>query len=93
MDHAERIAHVIGGMMFGLLAAALPIIKIAFLVASHNWQHPIKIAFGLLATAAAIGGVLGYRFGDRFITWMSEHWNRISDRHEFINIDVDDPVG
>jgi len=75
-DQSDKIAHVVGGALFGALASSLYVIERVF--ASLVFES------GTLWLPAAVGGVsiavcgiLGGVIGPRFIEWMSEHW------HEF----------
>ena len=80
LDRAEKIAHVIGGMMFGGLASSFFVIEsfFAVMVGEHGtlW-FPGEIFLASMATSGVLGGI----FGHRFIDWMSENWTRFG-RHD-----------
>ncbi|MEZ6122375.1 MAG: hypothetical protein R3C49_04275 [Planctomycetaceae bacterium] len=81
MDHAVKVAHVIGGMMFGGLASLFLVIETFFVVAITE-QGSMWIPAGILCGSMALGGLLGRLLGDRFIDWMSAHWGRFWRHHD-----------
>ena len=76
LDRADKIAHVVGGAMFGALASSFFVLELAFavLISEHGTLW-VPAAVGGVSTA--LGGVLGGVIGTRFIEWMSDNW------HEF----------
>lgn len=80
LDRALKIAHVIGGMMFGALASSFLVIETFFTVLITE-KGTLWIPAGILLASMAISGILGGVFGDRFIDWMSENWTRFTRHH------------
>ena len=71
LDRAEKIAHVIGGMMFGALASGGLVISAFFVVAIHG--KSLWVPGGIVLGSSAVGGLLAAAFGRTFIDWMDEH--------------------
>lgn len=80
LDHAEKIAHVIGGMMFGMLAGGYFVISSFFAVIITE-QGTLWIPGGILLGSISSGGLLAAVFGRRFIDWIEEHWPKFWRRH------------
>ena len=80
MDRALKIAHVIGGMMFGALAASFFVIETFFAVMITE-RGSLWIPGGILLGSMALSGLLAAIFGERFIAWMEENWTRFARRH------------
>jgi hypothetical protein len=80
LDHAEKIAHVIGGMMFGAFASCFFVIE-SFFAVMITEQGTLWIPGGVFLASMAVSGVLGGIFGHRFIDWMSENWPRFGRLH------------
>ena len=80
LDRAEKIAHVIGGMMFGGLASSLFVIE-SFFAVMITEKGSLWIPGGVLLGSMALAGLLAGLFGDRFIDWMSEHWTKFGRHH------------
>lgn len=79
LDHAEKIAHVLCGIMFGTLAAAVPVGQMCFAVLITE-KGSLWFPMAIAGTAMVVSGILSYFFGERFIDWMSENW------HQFVRL-------
>lgn len=73
LDHAEKIAHVIGGMMFGAFAAGGFVIESFF--GAAIFERSMWIPAAILLVALLAGGLLGAFVGRPFIDWIEEHWS------------------
>ena len=80
LDHAEKIAHVIGGMMFGAFASLFFVVE-SFFAVMITEKGSLWIPAGVLLGSMALSGILGGIFGDRFINWMSENWTAFRRHH------------
>lgn len=74
MDQAEKIAHVVGGAMFGALASGGLVIYGFF--AAAIMEKSLWLPAGILFGSAFVGGLLGGLVGRPFIDWMEEHWSQ-----------------
>ena len=80
MDHAEKIAHVIGGMMFGAFASGYFVIYSFFAVAITE-KGSLWIPGGILLGSMALSGLFAAVFGHRFIEWMDYNWSNFWKHH------------
>ena len=70
-DHVDSIANTIIGVLFGILVGTGVGLGIS------KWGSPFTILFPgdvILASVLACG-ILGYRFGDPFLDWLSRNWS------------------
>jgi len=81
LDRAERIAHVVGGILFGALASSFLVIQFFFTLLITE-KGTLWIPGGVLFASMALSGLLGGIFGARFVDWMSGNWTRFG-RHHF----------
>ena len=80
MDHAEKIAHVIGGMMFGALASGYFVIYTFFMVLISE-KGSLWIPGGILLGSMSLGGLLARLFGRPFIDWIENNWGKFWRHH------------
>lgn len=80
LDHAEKIAHVIGGAMFGGLASLYHTIA-AFFAVSISEQGSLWIPAGILLGSMSLGAILAGIFGHRFIDWMEANFTKFWRSH------------
>lgn len=73
LDHAEKIAHVIGGALFGGLASLYHTIA-AFFAVSISEQGTLWIPAGILLAGMSLGSLLAAVLGRRFIDWIEAHY-------------------
>ena len=80
LDRTDKIAHVVGGAMFGALASSFFVIELAFtvLISEHGtlWLPAIVGCVSIV-----LGGILGGVIGPRFIEWMSDNWHECHRYH------------
>ncbi len=76
MDHALKIAHVVGGMMLGALASSIVVIFALFWVIENGGSF--WIPGGILLGSMAICGLLGGLFGEPFFDWMRDVMGRLN---------------
>lgn len=80
LDHAEKIAHVVGGMMFGAFASGAFVIESFFAVVNTE-SGTLWIPSGILLGSMALSGLLAWLFGHRFIDWIDDNWHQFWRRH------------
>lgn len=80
LDHAEKLAHVICGMMLGAFASSFLVIESFFAVMIYE-KGSLWIPGGIFVASIAVAGILGGVYGSRFLDWMSENWARFGRHH------------